>query len=305
MIQVQELFDNHILLFVMAALCGLGILVKFLIYGIYKNLIMASDNMPNTNNKLMKLVKMKFEACYKLKIGVSNVDIFVDKYMYKYKYCGVLLYTWENISGQLLILCLLTGAVGAGLAVYYECGKTAILSTFFIGLLTSALLIIFESFLNLTAKRNVIRVNMKDYLENMLKVRLEKEHFHPEKLEAYRKEYFETNNKETNTMVDIKNNIIPEEKEERIDLKKPREKDLLHIEDTAASIEKDHIRSKLANQQNSNTRKQVRSIDKGNQRTSKEMMINVDKASNAITKDYKINKNEEEIIEDILKEFMA
>lgn len=305
MIQVQELFDNHILLFVMAGLCGLGILVKFLIYGIYKNLIMASDNMPNTNNKLMKLVKMKFEACYKLKIGVSNVDIFVDKYIYKHKFCGVLLYTWENISGQLLILCLLTGAVGAGLAVYYECGKTAILSTFFIGLLTSALLIIFESFLNLTAKRNIIRVNMKDYLENMLKVRLEKENFHPEKLEAYRKEYFDSDNKEINNMVDVKRDIVPKEKEKQIDHKKPSGKDLLHIEDTAASIEKDLISSKLANQKSGNTRKQVRSIDKVNARTSKEMRVTVDKVGNALTKDYKINKNEEEIIEDILKEFMA
>ena len=103
MVQVQELFDNNILLILMSVLCSLGILVKILIYGIYKNLIKSSDNMANTNNKLMKLVKMKFEACYKLKIGVNNVDIFVDKYMYKYKFCGILLYTWENISGQLLI----------------------------------------------------------------------------------------------------------------------------------------------------------------------------------------------------------
>lgn len=305
MIQVQDLFDNYILIFVMVGLCGLGIMVKILIYGIYKNLIMASDNMSNTSNKLMKLVKMKFEACYKLKIGVNNVDIFVDKYMYKHKFCGVLLYTWENISGQLLILCLLTGAVGAGLAVYYECGKTAILSTFFIGLLTSALLIIFESFLNLPAKRNIIRVNMKDYLENMLKVRLEKEHFHPEKLEAYRKEYFESDNKEISNMVDVKKDIIPEEKEKRSNHKNPSGKDLLHIEDTAASIEKDHISSKLANQQNGDTRKQVSSKDKVNSRPSKEMTVKIGKTGKSLTKEYNINKNEEEIIEDILKEFMA
>lgn len=299
MIQIQKIFDNNILIYVMVGLCGLGILVKFLIYGIYKNLIIASDNMANTKNKLMKLVKMKFEACYKLKIGVSNVDIFVDKYMYKHKFCGVLLYTWENISGQLLILCLLTGAVGAGLAVYYDCGKPAILSTFFIGLLTSALLIIFESFLNLPAKRNVIRVNMKDYLENMLKVRLEKEHFYPEKLEAYRKEYFETENNANNISA-VNKNVASEHIEKKSDHKTTGGKDYLHIEDTVVAMEKEETRSKTANLRSNNDRNTVNSKVKLNSKAQKNMIT--DKKG---TKNYDINRNEEEIIEDILKEYMA
>ncbi|ROR23658.1 hypothetical protein EDD66_11353 [Mobilisporobacter senegalensis] len=296
MVQVQELFDNNILLILMSVLCSLGILVKILIYGIYKNLIKSSDNMANTNNKLMKLVKMKFEACYKLKIGVNNVDIFVDKYMYKYKFCGILLYTWENISGQLLILCLLTGAIGAGLAVYYDCGKTAILSTFFIGLLTSALLIIFESFLNLPAKRNIIRINMKDYLENMLKVRLEQENFYPEKLEEYRNEYFINENEERNTDNTDKHNVSQhlEKKSEQ----KVKGKDLLHIEDTAA------VKEEVQNGVNYIKGNRDRKREDGQAKFSSknDRKLNPDKKT---TENYKINKEEEEIIEDILKEFMA
>lgn len=188
---IQDLFDKNVFIYTMAGMCTIGVLIKFAIAIIYKCLIKASENMGSTKNKLMKMLKLKFEACYKLNIGVNNVDVFVDKYVYKYKFCGVLLYTWENFGGQILILCMLTGTVSAGLGLYNECGRREILSTFFMGILTSALLIMFESFINLPAKRNVLKANISDYLDNFLKVRLEKEYFNPELLEEYRNEYFD------------------------------------------------------------------------------------------------------------------
>lgn len=285
---IQEVFNNSILIYVMTGLCCLGIVVKLIIHIIYKNLIIASDNMANSNNKLMKLVKMKFEACYKLKIGVNNVDIFVDKYIYKYKFCGILLYTWENISGQVLILCLLTGAVGAGLGVFYEFGETEILSTFFIGLFTSALLIVFESFLNLPAKRNVIRINMKDYLENMFKVRLEQEYFYPEKLESYRNEYFNSSkelkdvNEQANNREDMLTKNIANTKE-----KADSVIDIAATKELSSENRKERMTKK--NLSNSTSLKKEKNR----------------KSSKNDPKVYEINKNEEQVIKDILKEFMG
>ena len=187
---LQNMFDRNIFIYLMLGFGGFGILVKMVVNFIYKKLIQASDNMAGSNNKLMKLMRLKFEACYKLKIGVNNVDIFVDKYVYKHKFCGIHLYTWENIGGQILMICMLIATVGAGLGLLYERGKTDVLLTFFVGIVCSFMLITFESLINLSAKRNLVRVNIKDYLENFLKVRLEQEYFNPEVLEAYRNEYF-------------------------------------------------------------------------------------------------------------------
>ncbi|WP_167957661.1 hypothetical protein [Anaerosporobacter faecicola] len=189
---VQQLYDDYIFIYGMAGLCVLGTILKIMVSGTYKRLIKASDNMGSTKHKLMKLMKMKFEACYKLKIGVNNVDSFVDKYVYKHKICGIHLYTWENISGQLLILCLLAGTVGSVLGLASNCGKNDILITFFTGVFTSSLLIIVESFINLGAKKSILKANITDYLENFLKVRLEQENFTPEVLEEYRQEYFKS-----------------------------------------------------------------------------------------------------------------
>lgn len=187
---VYNLFRYNIPIYMLVGIGILGLLVKVIIHGVYQSLMKASENMANSQNNLMKQVKMRFEACYKLQLGVHNVDIFVDKYIYKHKFCGILLYTWENISGQLFIMSLLVPTIAIGLAVFYECGQAAILSTFLVGLLISSLLIIVESFLNLPQKRMILRINMKDYLENMLRVKLEQVYFYPEHLERYQKEYF-------------------------------------------------------------------------------------------------------------------
>lgn len=163
---------------------------------IYSRLMKASDNMGTAKNKLTQTMKKKFETCYKLKIGVNNVDIFVDKYVYRHKFCGILLSTWENIGGQILMLCLLIGSISAVLGLIYECGKQEILSTFSVGILTSGLLIFLEGMMNLSGKKELIRLNMKDYLENFFKVRLEQELFHPELMEQYKKEFLMQEEKE-------------------------------------------------------------------------------------------------------------
>jgi len=156
---------------------------------VYSRLIKASDNMAKSKNKLTQMMKKKFETCYKLKIGVNNVDIFVDKYVFRHRFCGILLSTWENIGGQILMLCLLVGSISTIIGLIYECGKPQILSTFSVGILTSGLLIFLEGLINLSGRKELIRLNMKDYFENILKVRLEQEQVQPELIEQYKKEY--------------------------------------------------------------------------------------------------------------------
>ncbi len=240
---IQQLYDDYIFIYGMVGLCVLGTMLKIMVSRTYKRLIKASDNMGSTKHKLMKLMKMKFEACYKLKIGVNNVDSFVDKYVYKHKICGIHLYTWENIGGQLLILCLLAGTIGSVLGLVYNCGKNDILITFFSGVFTSSLLIVVESFINLGAKKSILKANITDYLENFLKVRLEQENFTPEVLEEYRQEYFssvkkndgkkdkkkETKSVESSSIVEDKytrnRRIVEELKAEEQALKRDKEKE--------------------------------------------------------------------------------
>lgn len=170
---VKEIFDSNVLVYIMLGLGGVGILLKFIISCLYGRLIKATLHMGTTNHKMIKSLRTKFETNYSMNLGVNNVDIFVDKYVYTQKFCGIYLYTWENIGGQVLLLCMLIGAISAITGLLYECGRNTILLTLLTGVVSSAVLILLEHYINLPVKKCVIRTNIKDYLENFLMSKLE------------------------------------------------------------------------------------------------------------------------------------
>ncbi|WOO34502.1 hypothetical protein R2R35_11815 [Anaerocolumna sp. AGMB13020] len=186
---IRTLFDNHVFIYILLALAGLGMLMKLVVQILYSKLLRASESMGTSKCKLAQNMKKKFEAYYKLKLGVNNVDIFVDKHFFHYKFCGIFLSTWETLCGQVLVLTLLTGAISTILGLIYECGKNQILSTFSVGILSCGLLIFLEGLINPGGKKEMIRLNMKDYLENSLKARLVQEENQPELMEQYKKVY--------------------------------------------------------------------------------------------------------------------
>lgn len=170
---VEELYKNNWLIYIMLGLGGVGILLKMIISSIYRRLMKAAKHMGTTNHKVLKALRTKFETNYTMNLGVNNVDIFVDKYVYTQKFCGIYLYTWENLSGQILLLSMLIGSISAIAGLLYECGKDKILLTLLTGIVVSAVLISLEHFINIPIKKFVIRANIKDYLENYLITKLE------------------------------------------------------------------------------------------------------------------------------------
>lgn len=188
---VQMLFDQNIILEIFAGLCGLGLLVRFIVASVYKYLVKESNNPAEAKNKMLVHMKMKFETCYKLKIGVNNVDTFVDKSVLNYRFCGILLSTWDNFSGQVLFLSLLLVPIGTVFGVIYECGQDQILFAGAVGISASAVLILVDKSINLSAKKRLLHINLLDYMENFCKVRMEQEAFHPELVEQQRKEYIQ------------------------------------------------------------------------------------------------------------------
>lgn len=188
---VQYLYDNNIIIYTFAGLCGLGLLLRLIVNLVYKSLVKESDRLGETKNKMLKHMKLKFTTCYKLKIGVNNVDTFVDKSVLKYRFCGVLLSTWDNLCGLILFLNLLIVPVITVFGVAFGCGQDQVLLTGAVGIFASAILILVDKSINLSSKKKILRLNLMDYLENFCKVRLEQESLHPELVEQYRREYFQ------------------------------------------------------------------------------------------------------------------
>ncbi len=189
---VKYLYDNNILLYTFAGLGGLGFLLRFIVNLVYKYLVRESDRLGETKNKTLQRMKMKFTTGYKLMIGVNNVDTFVDKNVLKYKFCRILLSTWDNACGLILYLNLLIVPIITVFGVAYGRGQDQILLVGAVGISSSGMLIIVDKFFNVAAKKKLLRLNLLDYLENICKVRVEQELLNPELIEQYRRDYYQT-----------------------------------------------------------------------------------------------------------------
>lgn len=194
---MKELLEQQVFMYGMLGLCLLGGFVKLMLSAVYGSLVRASSHMADTGNRLFKLMRLKFEACYKLKISVHNAENFVDKYLLNHKFCGVFLHTWEKFSSQMMFLCLCLGASGAILGLIWECSMSLVLEHFGMGLLTGAFLYVLDGLCATDFKYSRMRVNAIDYFDNFLKARLENEYFRAEEMKEYRQEYFEDKPEET------------------------------------------------------------------------------------------------------------
>lgn len=198
---IRYIYEENILIYVMIGIGVIGLLADLICSIIYQRLVKASLEMGTSENKLLKLMRLRFETCYKLKLGVNNVDSFVDKYVNRHKFWGIFLCTWERICGQMIALCMTITIVGSFAAYYFECGQNAILYTLGMGIIIVTVLIAAQVILDISKKKQFLYCNIKEYLENYLKAKLENELLSPEEMDAYRNAYFEedkeTRKKET------------------------------------------------------------------------------------------------------------
>lgn len=162
-----EVFLEHKLL------CGaflilllLSIICQIMIGAIYQKMIKETDNMSSTNNKFLKQCKLKFANCYQLNEGVSNIPIFVDKFISKVSFMGISLTGFKHLSGQLMLLSIV--AAGAGACREIVRGETVgkVLPYYIISFLGLYVFFSISGLVDIQGKRERLKINLVDYLEN-------------------------------------------------------------------------------------------------------------------------------------------
>jgi hypothetical protein len=255
---IQDFYDNYVFLYIMGGLCVFGVFLKCFLLVVYNKLIKASESMTSTKKNWLKNMRLRFESSYQLQLGVNDVDTYVDKYVSKIKCGGLLLSTWENLSGQTIGLCLLTGSFAGILGFVYECGQGPVLFTFFAGAWTAIIVNIVDNIVNISAHKQMLRYNLIDYFENNLKVRMEQEIYHPEARRKYQRQYF-TETIENNQEVsgDTSNEInVAASKESMLSMGKEPSIILSKESDIASSPE--HKNAKLSKKEEKQAKQQAK-----------------------------------------------
>ena len=188
---MTEFLNEFGMVDVTMGLCLLGALVKGMLSHTYTRLVRASKDMGRSQHKLMKNLCNKFSTCYQLKIGVPDVPVFVEKYLRHYTLLGVRLRVWEAFGQFLMLAAMILSFSGAVCSMAWNLNSDTVYATLFAGVVGNGILLLFDCLFHLSEKKELLRVDIVDYLENVYKPRLENETFHPEMVEEYQQEYFE------------------------------------------------------------------------------------------------------------------
>lgn len=150
-----------------------SILLRIFLAALYQKMIRETDNMATTNNKLLKQCKLKFSNCYQLNNGVSNIQVFVEKFMNKLAIGPFSFRLLYHLSGQLMLLSVIFSGIGVCRSIAKGCMFGEILPFYISSLLELYLYFAITTILDIKGRRKFLKVNLIDYLENHLSNRMQ------------------------------------------------------------------------------------------------------------------------------------
>lgn len=145
---------------------GVSIFVRVLLGLLYQNLIREADNMASTENKQLKQCKLKFANCYQMSNGVSNIQVFVDKFLNKISFMHISYGMLYHLSGQMELLSVVFSGVGICRSIF--AGRTLgdVLPFYIVSFFGMYIYFSVSTMVDVKGKRRVLKVNLVDYLEN-------------------------------------------------------------------------------------------------------------------------------------------
>lgn len=299
---VEKLLEQNIGIYAMIILCICGLISNSLCLIGWNSLMKATEHIGTTKHKLVQEMKKRFETCYKMHINVNNVDKYVDKYIYKYKFCGLYLYTWENVCGQILCITGILGIICSILTCVYHCGQEKLLSYVLTTVLIVGMLITYQYRVNVMQKSKKASVNLGDYFENYLQGRLQAEQTNPELVKQYKAEW--------NSYVEEKRQTEKVKKEKKV--RKDNRRD--EIEKLKQELVEELKQERMLQKQKEAKRIEAeRAMEQGREEIAAASVEKIkakaegrlEKEPEKETKKQTLQKEEEKIVQDILKEYLA
>lgn len=191
-------FWSEKFLMAVTGICVMSILIRWMLFHTYRRLLRAASDMGHSSHRLIKVLCMKFETCYHLKIGVPNVSLFVEKYLRHYRVFGLHLKTWEHLNtiGVVLVMAACMGKSIWGMMMGAK--SMQVFLPLLIGVAGTGVLLFIDFTWNTENLWKTLQVDITDYLENICKPRLENETFHLAEMKEYQRKYFTEDEKVVN-----------------------------------------------------------------------------------------------------------
>lgn len=165
--------NQSLIMTISIVLMVIGVLYQVAIGVAYQKMIQATDTMIGTDNKLLKQCKERFIQCYKLNGGVSNVPIFVDKYINRIRFMGMSVNFIRHLSGQIMMAGVFVAGFGVCKGIIEGKRFVDLLPFYIVSLFGIYLFLSISSIVDMPGRRKILKTNLTDYLENHIAERLE------------------------------------------------------------------------------------------------------------------------------------
>ena len=145
----------------------LGLLIKMIVNFHVKTLVRASENMATTRKRSLRIMRQKYVNGRNLGINRGNGAAFVEKNVRRLKWAGLPLEFWKRSS---LLLSISAIMLMAGSFIYYETrwrGSPEMVTFLANGVLVCAFLVVVENIFLVNNKMEILKANIRDYLENL------------------------------------------------------------------------------------------------------------------------------------------
>lgn len=186
---LETIVKHGIIFYAMGIMLAVGIFAKVISHITVRKMAKAASEIQNSNHKLMKLVKAKFEHASMVSDKVQNVEVFVKKYLYEYRVLGRRLEEWRRMQKHMLFLLAAVGAVGVILSLRTTGTSEYTMQHFSMAGIFTVLMLVVHTWSDEEAKLRAAENYIIDYLENVCVRRYEKA--------SQNLQYTETNSEES------------------------------------------------------------------------------------------------------------
>jgi len=135
-----------------------GMLSKIVVGG-----ILGSMTRENSNNSLVKQIRLKYDNCRKLNISINNVNVFVEKALENYRFCGFSLNGLNRISKEMEYICISLGIINA---ILFRDNFSAVIFGLGIAALSSIAIRLLDQIIDSENQKRAVIVELVDYLDN-------------------------------------------------------------------------------------------------------------------------------------------
>ena len=139
---------------------------------LYGKLLRDTENMAVTKNAALKQCKTKFIKCFQLNGGVSNVPVFVDKFLNRLSIGPFYFEELYHFSGQSMLLGIVLAGFGICRTLAAGRGWMQAIPFYFACFVGLYLYFSVSAAVDVPEKKRILKVNLVDYLENHLASRI-------------------------------------------------------------------------------------------------------------------------------------